>query len=123
MDTSIAVTALGALAQETRLAVFRRLAGAGPLGLPAGQLAAELGVAPPTLTFHLNHLAGAGLVRARRAGRQVFYALQVEAMRDLLAFLTEDCCQGNPELCAPLPKATACCPPPAPARRRAAVKT
>jgi ArsR family transcriptional regulator len=119
MDTTTAVAALGALAQETRIAVFRRLVSAGPLGLPAGQLASELGVAPPTLTFHLNHLAGARLVRARRAGRQVFYALEVEAMRGLMAFMMEDCCQGNPELCAPTPKAAACCPHAAPARRRA----
>ena len=123
MDPPTAVAALGALAQETRLAVFRRLVAAGSLGLPAGSLAAELGVAPPTLTFHLNHLAGAGLVRARRAGRQVFYALEVEAMRGLMAFLMEDCCQGNPELCAPLPKPAACCPPIATPRRRAAAKT
>ena len=123
MDTTTAVAALGALAQETRLAVFRRLVAAGSLGLPAGRLAAELGVAPPTLTFHLNHLAAAGLVRARRAGRQVFYALEVEAMRGLMAFLMEDCCQGNPELCAPLPKAAACCPPIAKPRRRATAQT
>jgi ArsR family transcriptional regulator len=120
MDTATAVAALGALAQDTRLAVFRRLVSAGPIGLAAGALAAELGVAPPTLTFHLHQLAAAGLVRARRAGRQVFYALEVEAMRGLMAFLMEDCCQGNPDLCAPLPKA-ACCPPAA-TRRRATAK-
>lgn len=123
MKSTDAVTALAALAQETRLAVFRRLVVAGALGLPAGELAAELGVAPPTLTFHLGQLAGAGLVRSRRQGRQVFYALEVAAMRALLGFLAEDCCQGHPELCAPLPTAAtvACCaPPPAPPRRRRA---
>jgi ArsR family transcriptional regulator len=123
MDTTTAVAALGALAQDTRLAVFRRLVSAGPVGLAAGALAAELGVAPPTLTFHLNQLAAAGLVRARRAGRQVFYTLEVEAMRGLMAFLMEDCCQGQPELCAPLPKTAACCPPAAVPRRRAIAKS
>jgi len=112
MEQATAVAALGALAQETRLATFRRLVTAGPAGLPAGTLAAELGVAPPTLTFHLNQLAAAGLVRSRREGRQVFYALEVEAMRALMAFLMDDCCQGQPELCAP-PRAARACRPPA----------
>lgn len=116
MEAAEAVAALAALAQETRLAVFRRLVVAGAVGLPAGQLAVELGVAPPTLTFHLNQLAAAGLVRARRQGRQVFYSLEVAAMRALLGFLAEDCCQGHPELCAPLPAPTAACCPPPPAK-------
>ncbi len=119
MNHPTAVAALAALAQETRLAIFRRLVREGAPGLPAGVLAAELGVAPPTLTFHLNQLATAGLVQSRRAGRQVFYALEVDTMRGLLGFLVEDCCQGHPELCAPLPQAGACCSP-APRRARRA---
>lgn len=117
MESNAALTALAALAQETRLAIFRRLVRAGALGLPAGELAAELGVAPPTLSFHLQQLTAAGLVRSRRSGRRIIYALEVEAMRGLLGFLVQDCCQGHPELCAPLPEAAACCPPPRRTRR------
>ncbi len=117
MKQNDAVAALAALAQETRLAVFRRLVVAGAVGLPAGQLAAELRVSPPTLSFHLQQLVTAGLVRSRRSGRQIIYALEVEAMRGLLGFLAQDCCQGHPELCAPFAAATSCCPPPARTRR------
>lgn len=118
MDTATAVTALGALAQETRLAIFRHLVVQGAVGVPAGDLAKKLGVAPPTLTFHLNQLAGAGLVSARRSGRQIFYALEVETMRGLMAFLAEDCCEGNPDLCAPVAAVAPCCPPRRTARPR-----
>jgi DNA-binding transcriptional ArsR family regulator len=120
MKPTAAVAALSALAQETRLAIFRRLVTEGALGLPAGTLASELSVAPPNLTFHLHQLRQAGLLRARRRGRQVFYAIEVRAMRALLAFLVDDCCHGQPELCLPAPAAAACRPP---ARRpRRAVK-
>jgi len=109
MNQSTAIGALGALAQDTRLAIFRRLVAEGPFGLPAGDLARELGVQPPNLSFHLNRLAAAGLLRARRDGRQVYYAIDVAAVRGLLAFLTQDCCGGQPDLCLPAP--APCCPP------------
>lgn len=116
MNQAAAIGALGALAQETRLAVFRRLVAEGAIGLSAGALARALNVAPPTLSFHLNHLAAAGLVRGRRDGRQIFYAIDVAAVRALLGFLVEDCCGGQPELC--LPAAPALCCPPKSARSR-----
>ncbi len=102
METKEALQALGALAQETRLEVFRLLVRTGPLGLPAGTIAERIGVPPATLSFHLKELGRAGLLSARRESRQIYYAPDVEGMRDLLAFLTEDCCGGHPEICAPL---------------------
>jgi ArsR family transcriptional regulator len=101
METSDAVSALNALAQEHRLAVFRLLVQAGPNGLPAGQVAEVLDLAPNTLTFHFDRLRGAGLVTVRRDGRSMIYAAQFDTMNALLAFLTENCCQGAPEKCAP----------------------
>jgi len=121
MIQSAAIEAFGALAQETRLAIFRRLVAEGPFGLPAGELARDLGVQPPTLSFHLNRLAAANLVRPRRDGRQVYYAIDVAAVRGLLAFLTQDCCGGQPELCLPVPAAAPCCPPARPKRRSRAM--
>ena len=99
MEESTAITALSALAQEHRLRVFRLLVREGSSGLPAGEIAARIGVAPSALSFHLSHLERAGLVHAWRVKQQIYYAVQVEGMRRLLAFLTEDCCQGQPELC------------------------
>lgn len=96
-----AVAALAALAQEHRLAVFRLLVQAGPDGLPAGRVADELDLAPNTLTFHFDRLRDAGLVTVRREGRSMIYAAQFETMNALLGFLTENCCQGAPEKCAP----------------------
>ncbi len=102
MELNDALQALGALAQETRLAVFRLLVRAGPLGLPAGVIAARVDVRPATLSFHLKELARAGLLTARRESRQIYYAVDLAGMRGLLDFLTADCCQGHPEVCAPL---------------------
>jgi ArsR family transcriptional regulator len=126
-----AVAALAALAQDSRLDVFRLLVQAGPAGLPAGQVAQKLKVAPNTLTFHFDRLRDAGLVTVRRDGRSMIYAARFEAMNALLAFLTENCCQGSPaggaEICAPqgIQAAAACAPAAAPraarARRREAV--
>lgn len=101
MEAKAAVEALGALAQETRLAVFRALVRAGPGGLPAGRIAERLELAAPTLSFHLGQLARAGLVTRRREGRRLVYAADFEGMAGLVAFLTEDCCGGAPEVCAP----------------------
>jgi DNA-binding transcriptional ArsR family regulator len=94
METSDAVTALAALAQDNRLDVFRLLVQAGADGMPAGQVAEKLGLAPNTLTFHFDRLRAAGLVTVRRDGRSMIYAARYEAMNGLVAFLTENCCQG-----------------------------
>jgi ArsR family transcriptional regulator len=101
METTDTVAALSALAQEHRLAIFRLLVQAGPQGLPAGQVAEQLGLAPNTLTFHFDRLRLAGLVTQRRDGRSMIYAAQFETMNALLGFLTDNCCQGSPEKCAP----------------------
>ena len=100
MDEHRAVLALGALAQETRLALYRLLVAEGPLGLPAGAIAERLGVAPSSLSFHLQQLLHAGLVLQRRAGRQLIYAAEYDTMNALLAYLTENCC-GRGQSCAP----------------------
>ncbi len=101
METTDTVAALSALAQEHRLAIFRLLVQAGPRGLPAGQVAEQLKLAPNTLTFHFDRLRLASLVTQRREGRSMIYAAQFETMNALLGFLTENCCQGSPEQCAP----------------------
>src|SRR3954470_25012438 len=100
MDEHRAVAALGALAQETRLALYRLLVAQGPEGLPAGVIAEELGVAPSSLSFHLQQLLHAGLVTQRRIGRQLIYAAEYETMNVLVAYLTENCC-GRGEACVP----------------------
>src|SRR3984885_1912734 len=109
METSDAVTALAALAQDNRLDVFRLLVQAGADGMPAGQVAEKLGLAPNTLTFHFDRLRAAGLVTVRRDGRSMIYAARYENMNALLGFLTENCCGG-----APCPPALEC----KPARKR-----
>jgi len=101
MELSDASGKLGALAHETRLAVFRLLVAAGPDGLAAGDIARRLDVPPPTLSFHLRDLAEAGLAVPRRDGRLHFYAADFEAMNALMSYLTDNCCEGRPELCAP----------------------
>lgn len=100
MESDSAIAALAALAQEHRLAVFRLLVREGPSGLPAGTIAARVGVPPSTLSHHLAHLERAGLLRSWRIDRRIFYAVDVEGTRRLVAFLTDDCCQGHPEICA-----------------------
>ena len=97
-----AVAALAALAQDNRLDVYRLLVQAGPEGMPAGRVAEELDLAPNTLTFHFDRLRDAGLVTVRREGRSMIYAARFETMNGLLAFLTENCCQGAAEACAPV---------------------
>ena len=100
MDQKAAVTALAALAQDTRLELFRLLVATGPEGLPAGVIAERLGVLPSSLTFHLNQLHHAGLVMQRRRSRQLIYSAEYDAMNDLLAYLTENCC-GRGQPCVP----------------------
>jgi len=109
MEITQAIGALGALAQATRLEVFRLLLRQGPNGLPAGEIAAALAVPPATLSFHLKQLEQAGLLTARRDSRLIYYAADIEGVRRLLAFLTEDCCQGRPEICGDLASGLAGC--------------
>ncbi len=99
MEMKPAIAALGALAHESRLAVFRALVQAGPHGLPAGRIATLLDVPPSSLSFHLKELAHAQLVISRQEGRFVFYCANFSTMNGLLAYLTENCCGGNP--CSP----------------------
>src|SRR6202165_6399015 len=101
MEKTNAVVALAALAQDNRLDVYRLLVQAGPEGLPAGQVATALGLAPNTLTFHFDRLRSAGLVTVRRDGRSMIYAARFGTMNALLGFLTENCCQGRAERCSP----------------------
>jgi ArsR family transcriptional regulator, arsenate/arsenite/antimonite-responsive transcriptional repressor len=101
MRKSDALTALAALAQDNRLDIFRLLVRAGRDGIPAGGIASALKLAPNTLTFHLDRLREADLVTVRREGRSMIYSARYETMNGLLAFLTENCCQGKPEQCRP----------------------
>jgi ArsR family transcriptional regulator len=101
MKKLAALAALGALAQETRLDLFRLLVQKGPSGIAAGDLGQRLGLPSPTLSFHLNQLRFAGLITSRRESRSIIYSANFKAMNDLLAYLTEKCCGGRPELCAP----------------------
>jgi ArsR family transcriptional regulator len=113
MELDIAITRLSAIAQEARLGIFRLLVKAGHEGLAAGDIARTLGIAANTLSAQLLTLSNAGLVRARREGRSIIYAINFEAMRDLLVFLTEDCCGGRAEMCAPLADVVSrCCDAP-----------
>jgi DNA-binding transcriptional ArsR family regulator len=105
MELPTAVSRLAALAQESRLAIFRLLVQKGPMGLCAGDIGNALGMAPATLSFHLKELSRAGLLQSRQEGRFIYYAPDVDAMNALLAYLTENCCGGQP--CAP-----ACIPQP-----------
>jgi ArsR family transcriptional regulator len=102
MEFETAIRRLSAIAQEARLEVFRLLVKAGPDGMAAGDIARALRVPANTLSAQLLVLANAGLVRARRNGRSIIYAINFDAMRELLVFLTEDCCGGRAEMCPPL---------------------
>ncbi|WP_404934329.1 metalloregulator ArsR/SmtB family transcription factor [Nitratireductor sp. ac15] len=103
-----AIDALAALGQETRLDVFRLLVKAGPGGLPAGEVATRLGVVQNTASAHLKVLSQSGMIRAEREGRIIRYTADMTGFRDLLAFLMEDCCNGNPDLCRPAIEAATC---------------
>ncbi|MBM3547003.1 MAG: winged helix-turn-helix transcriptional regulator [Alphaproteobacteria bacterium] len=105
MKSTAIVATLSALAQETRLAIFRLLVDAGPDGMPAGAIAERLDLPAPTLSFHLAQLDRAGIVASRRAGRSIIYAAHFPAMQALIGALTESCCAGNPEACGfPAPR-------------------
>ncbi|WP_407352215.1 ArsR/SmtB family transcription factor [Luteimonas sp. R10] len=101
MNTDAALDALSALAQKSRLAVFRHLVELGPAGATPGELAEALGIAPTTLSFHLRTLSQAGLTEAAQNGRSITYRADFAAMQDLVGYLTENCCGGDPALCAP----------------------
>jgi DNA-binding transcriptional ArsR family regulator len=112
MDTPAAVTALAALAQPHRLAVFRRLVELGPEGAFAGELAGHLAIPANTLSFHLKALQQAGLIAPEPRGRHIRYRADFAAMRALVGFLTDNCCGGDAALCAPAEapaKAADCC--------------
>jgi DNA-binding transcriptional ArsR family regulator len=94
MDVKAAVGSLGALAQQSRLLVFRLLVQGGPAGLAAGEISRRTGIPPTTLSFHLSQLSRAGLVQARRAGRLLIYSAGYEQIEALIAFLMDNCCQG-----------------------------
>jgi DNA-binding transcriptional ArsR family regulator len=113
MEIKTAIGALAALAQDTRLAVFRLLVQEGPAGLPAGRIAERLRISPPTLSFHLGELAAAGLVQPRRDGRSIIYAADYAAMNGLIAYLTENCCRGDLAACG-----VAVCEPASPPRQK-----
>jgi len=102
MESKNAVSALSALAHDARLAVFRMLVQAGREGLASGEIARRLGTPPNTLSANLNILSHAGLIESRREGRSVIYTACYGQMTELLEFLMQDCCNGSPEICAPL---------------------
>jgi DNA-binding transcriptional ArsR family regulator len=110
MDTELAIVALGALAQGTRLDVFRLLVRHKPEGMAAGAIARQLDVPQNTMSAHLGILARAGIVRAERHSRSIIYRADLDSLRALTLFLVKDCCAGSPELCAPLiAELTPCC--------------
>lgn len=111
MNSDTAVSALAALAQPTRLAIFRLLVEAGPQGLVVGKIAEALAVAPTTLSFHLKTLSHAGLLQSRQEGRFIVYAANFAAMNGLVAFLTDNCCGGNPCTPSGVPDCSSNCSP------------
>lgn len=106
MDTKNVLSALAALAQESRLAVFRLLVQAGPEGMAATRISEQVGVQPSSLSFHLKEMTHADLVSSRQDGRFVIYSANFQTMNGVIQFLTENCCGGNP--CSPVCTTTAC---------------
>jgi DNA-binding transcriptional ArsR family regulator len=104
MKPAQVVKALAALAQPTRLAIYRLLVARGPEGMAAGQVAGKLKVAPATMSFHFRTLSHAGLVESRQDGRFIYYAANFTVMNAMVAYLTENCCGGNPDACMPANK-------------------
>ena len=101
MKPAQVVKALSALAQPTRLAMYRLLVARGPDGMAAGKVSEKLKVSPATLSFHFRALSHAGLIESRQEGRFIYYAANYTVMNDMLAYLTENCCGGNPDACKP----------------------
>lgn len=99
MKDAAAIEMLSALAQTHRLRIFRRLVKEGPSGLAASKIAKAAGISPTSASFHLKELERSGLLVATRRGRFIHYAVDVDATRGLLTYLTEDCCRGEPEIC------------------------
>jgi ArsR family transcriptional regulator len=119
MDSDDAVSALGALAQKTRLDTFRLLVKHEPDGIAAGEVARLLEVPQNTMSAHLAILTRAGLVRGERQSRSIIYRVDLGAFRELALHLIRDCCAGSPELCTPLvAELTACCAPAKATRRK-----
>ena len=113
MEIKSAVAALAALAQETRLSIFRMLVEAGPQGMAAGRISEKLAVPPGTLSFHLKELAHAGLTSSRQEGRFIYYSADFEHMAALMSFLTQNCCHGMPQECLTVMETAlgGCCAP------------
>jgi len=123
METKAVLTALSALAQDTRLAVFRLLVEHAPIGLPAGQIAEQLDVPPASLSFHLKELSRAGLINPLQDGRFVWYSADLDAMNGVVGYLTENCCRSSAVCdprCAPNPRQIAAVRVRLPKRRRSA---
>jgi DNA-binding transcriptional ArsR family regulator len=125
MEIKSAVTALAALAQQTRLAIYRVLVAAGPAGVSAGRIGETLKVPGATLSFHLKELARANLVSARQEKQFIYYAADFERMAELMTFLTQNCCQGMPQECLTVLETALgrCCPPQSQPRKRKAKRS
>ena len=120
MEIKGAVTALAALAQETRLSIFRLLIEAGPDGVSAGRIAEALEIPGATLSFHLKELARAGLVSSRQEKQFIYYAVDFSRMAELMTFLTQNCCKGMPQACLTVVETAlgSCCPPKLKSKRK-----
>ncbi len=110
MNRSQALAGFAALSQDTRLSIVRLLVRAGPDGVPAGEVADEVGVSASNVSFHLKELERSGLIEARREARSILYSARYDSLRGLIGFLMKDCCGGRPEICAPV-LADPCCTP------------
>ena len=120
MEIKAAVTALAALAQETRLSIYRLLVEAGPEGVSAGRIGERLEVPAATLSFHLKELARAALISSRQERQFIYYAVDFERMAELMTYLTQNCCQGMPQACLTVVETALgrCCPPQSKPKRR-----